>query len=53
MIRAYNDWLSEYVERAPARFAGLAILHQDLDLAGPFDDVVVGDDVPAAINDEA
>jgi predicted TIM-barrel fold metal-dependent hydrolase len=26
MIRAYNDWLSEYVERAPARFAGLAIL---------------------------
>ncbi len=26
MIRAYNDWLSEYVEYAPARFAGLAIV---------------------------
>jgi predicted TIM-barrel fold metal-dependent hydrolase len=26
MIRAYNDWLSEYVEQAPDRFGGLAIL---------------------------
>jgi predicted TIM-barrel fold metal-dependent hydrolase len=26
MIRAYNDWLSEYVEYAPERFGGLAIL---------------------------
>jgi predicted TIM-barrel fold metal-dependent hydrolase len=26
MIRAYNDWLSEYVEYAPARFGGLAIV---------------------------
>lgn len=26
MVRAYNDWLSEYVEYAPARFAGLAIV---------------------------
>jgi predicted TIM-barrel fold metal-dependent hydrolase len=26
MVRAYNDWLSEYVECAPARFAGLAML---------------------------
>jgi uncharacterized protein len=26
MVRAYNDWLSEYVEYAPARFAGLAML---------------------------
>ncbi|MCB9725516.1 MAG: amidohydrolase [Spirochaetaceae bacterium] len=26
MIAAYNDWLSEYVEYAPARFAGLAIV---------------------------
>ncbi|HEX4016785.1 MAG TPA: amidohydrolase family protein [Frankiaceae bacterium] len=26
MIRAYNDWLSEYVETAPDRFAGLALL---------------------------
>ena len=26
MIRAYNDWLSEYVEYAPRRFGGLAIL---------------------------
>jgi predicted TIM-barrel fold metal-dependent hydrolase len=26
MIRAYNDWLSEYVEYAPERFAGLALL---------------------------
>jgi len=26
MIQAYNDWLSEYVEYAPTRFAGLAIL---------------------------
>ncbi|MCA9512244.1 MAG: amidohydrolase family protein [Myxococcota bacterium] len=25
-VRAYNDWLSEYVEHAPARFAGLAML---------------------------
>ena len=24
MVRAYNDWLSEYIEYAPARFAGLA-----------------------------
>jgi predicted TIM-barrel fold metal-dependent hydrolase len=26
MIRAYNDWLSEYVADAPGRFAGLMIL---------------------------
>ncbi len=26
MVRAYNDWLSEYVEYAPARFGGLAML---------------------------
>ena len=26
MIRAYNDWLSEYVEYAPEQFAGLAIV---------------------------
>jgi predicted TIM-barrel fold metal-dependent hydrolase len=26
MISAYNDWLSEYVEHAPARFGGLAIV---------------------------
>ena len=26
MIRAYNDWISEYVEHAPDRFGGLAIL---------------------------
>jgi len=26
LIRAYNDWLSEYVDHAPRRFAGLAIL---------------------------
>ena len=26
MIRAYNDWLSEYVEYAPERFAGMAML---------------------------
>ena len=26
MMRAYNDWLSEYVEAAPARFAGLAAI---------------------------
>jgi predicted TIM-barrel fold metal-dependent hydrolase len=26
MVRAYNDWMSEYVERAPSRFGGLAIL---------------------------
>lgn len=26
MIRAYNDWLSEYVEHAPERFGGLAML---------------------------
>ena len=26
MIRAYNDWLSEYVEHAPERFAGMAML---------------------------
>ena len=26
MVRAYNDWLSEYVEYAPARFGGLAIV---------------------------
>ena len=25
-VRAYNDWLSEYVEHAPERFAGLAML---------------------------
>ncbi len=24
MIRAYNDWVSEYVEHAPERFGGLA-----------------------------
>jgi len=26
MVRAYNDWLSEYVAHAPERFGGLAIL---------------------------
>jgi predicted TIM-barrel fold metal-dependent hydrolase len=26
MVRAYNDWLSEYVAHAPDRFAGLALL---------------------------
>jgi uncharacterized protein len=26
MVRAYNDWLSEYVEHAPERFGGLAVL---------------------------
>jgi len=26
LVRAYNDWLSEYVEHAPERFAGLAIV---------------------------
>jgi predicted TIM-barrel fold metal-dependent hydrolase len=26
MIQAYNDWLSEYVAHAPARFGGLAVL---------------------------
>lgn len=26
MVSAYNDWLSEYVEYAPERFAGLAIV---------------------------
>ena len=26
MVRAYNDWLSEYVEHAPERFGGLAIV---------------------------
>jgi predicted TIM-barrel fold metal-dependent hydrolase len=26
MMRAYNDWLSEYVEHAPERFGGLAML---------------------------
>ncbi len=26
MVRAYNDWISEYVEYAPARFVGLAVL---------------------------
>jgi predicted TIM-barrel fold metal-dependent hydrolase len=26
MVRAYNDWISEYVEYSPARFGGLAIL---------------------------
>ena len=26
MLRAYNDWISEYVEYAPERFGGLAIL---------------------------
>jgi len=26
MVRAYNDWLSEYVEYAPARFGGLALI---------------------------
>ena len=26
LVRAYNDWLSEYVAHAPARFAGLALL---------------------------
>jgi predicted TIM-barrel fold metal-dependent hydrolase len=26
MVRAYNDWLSEYVEVAPRRFAGLGML---------------------------
>jgi predicted TIM-barrel fold metal-dependent hydrolase len=26
MVRAYNDWLSEYVEYAPDRFAGLAAI---------------------------
>jgi predicted TIM-barrel fold metal-dependent hydrolase len=26
LVRAYNDWLSEYVAHAPARFGGLALL---------------------------
>ena len=26
LVRAYNDWLSEYVAHAPERFAGLALL---------------------------
>ena len=26
MVRAYNDWLSEYVEHAPERFGGIAIV---------------------------
>lgn len=26
LVRAYNDWLSEYVAHAPRRFAGLALL---------------------------
>jgi predicted TIM-barrel fold metal-dependent hydrolase len=26
MIQAYNDWISEYVEHAPARFGGLMLL---------------------------
>ena len=26
MIRAYNDWISEYVEYAPERFGGIAIV---------------------------
>jgi uncharacterized protein len=26
MVRAYNDWLSEFVAHAPARFAGVALL---------------------------
>jgi predicted TIM-barrel fold metal-dependent hydrolase len=26
MVRAYNDWISEYVEHAPDRFGGLAML---------------------------
>lgn len=26
MIRAYNDWISDYVAHAPHRFAGLAVL---------------------------
>ena len=26
MVRAYNDWLSEYVAYAPARFGGLAVI---------------------------
>lgn len=26
LVRAYNDWLSEYVARAPERFAGLVLL---------------------------
>ena len=26
MVRAYNDWISEYVEHAPERFGGLAML---------------------------
>ncbi len=26
LVQAYNDWLSEYVAHAPARFAGLALL---------------------------
>jgi predicted TIM-barrel fold metal-dependent hydrolase len=26
LVEAYNDWLSEYVAHAPARFAGLALL---------------------------
>jgi predicted TIM-barrel fold metal-dependent hydrolase len=26
MVQAYNDWLSEFVEAAPARFGGLAML---------------------------
>src|SRR6187401_775097 len=25
-VRAYNDWISEYVEHAPERFGGLAIM---------------------------
>ena len=26
MVRAYNDWISEFVAHAPERFGGLAIL---------------------------
>jgi uncharacterized protein len=26
MVRAYNDWISEYVSHAPERFGGLAVL---------------------------
>jgi uncharacterized protein len=26
MVRAYNDWISEYVEHAPERFGGLAVI---------------------------
>lgn len=26
MVRAYNDWISEYVEHAPERFGGMAVL---------------------------